>query len=387
MRRRQYDSLAFKAGIKTTSMRIVAFLLFGLVMIGTGCRTESVTPPPVQEITWQLGPFEKLDAVNPIMAPEAEGQRFVCPVRNSTVEWEARNVLNPTALVRDGKVHMIYRAQDEHMTSRLGLATSSDGIHFEKLPEPIFYPEEDSLKQYEWPGGVEDPRIVESPDGRYIMTYTAYDGKTARLLLASSPDLENWTKHGLVMGYGKYRDTWSKSGAIVCEMQENGRCVATKIKGKYWMYFGDTNLFVASSEDLISWEVAENAENGKMISVLAPRPGYFDSRLVEPGPFALLTDAGIVLIYNASNAANFNDASLPKFTYAAGQALFDRDNPVKLIDRSEEFFIHPDKDYERVGEVNEVVFVEGMVDFRDSLYLYYGTADRMIAVARGVQQD
>jgi predicted GH43/DUF377 family glycosyl hydrolase len=109
--------------------------------------------------------------------------------------------------------------------------------------------------------------------------------------------------------------------------------------------------------------------------------GYFDSRLVEPGPFALLQKEGIVLIYNGSNAANFNTSELPKFTYAAGQALFDKNQPYKLIDRTPNHFIHPDKPYEKMGEVNEVCFVEGLVFFKNKWFLYYGTADSKIAVA------
>ncbi len=289
---------------------------------------------------------------------------FEDPVINKDIHWEERNVLNPSAVVKDGRVYLIYRAQDNNMTSRLGLAISEDGLHFEKLPSPIFFPDKDNMQSYEWPGGVEDPRIVESEDGTYILTYTAYDGKVARLCLATLPDLKNWTKHGLVLGEGKYKNTWSKSGAIVSRLEDN-RIVATKIKGKYWMYFGDTELFIAWSEDLIHWEIAENEETLQMISVLHPRAGYFDSRLVEPGPYALLREEGILLIYNASNAANYNDPSLPKFTYAAGQALFDSENPYKLIDRTENHFIYPDKDYEKVGEVNDVCFVEGLVFFKN----------------------
>jgi predicted GH43/DUF377 family glycosyl hydrolase len=231
---------------------------------------------------------------------------------------------------------------------------------------------------------VEDPRIVERNDGLYVMTYTAYDGKTARLALASSPDLIHWTKHGLVLRGEKYHDTWSKAGAIVAR-EVDGRMVATKINGQYWMYFGDTNLFMATSDDLIHWEVAENEENGQRIAVLHPRMGYFDSRLVEPGPAALLREEGILLIYNASNAANFNDPELPPFTYAAGQALFDPEAPYRLLDRTDTYFIHPDKDYERIGEVNEVCFVEGLVALRGYWWLYYGTADSKIAVARAAQ--
>jgi predicted GH43/DUF377 family glycosyl hydrolase len=283
-------------------------------------------------------------------------------------------------VVREGKVYLIYRAQDNEMTSRLGLAISDDGLHFKKQGNPILYPDNDNMKDYEWKGGVEDPRIVEREDGTYIMTYTAYDGKVARLCLASSKELKTWTKHGLVLTDDKYKDLWSKSGAIVCQ-QKGDKMIAVKIKNKYWMYFGDTDLYLATSDDLIHWEVALNEENQKMISVLHPRMGYFDSRLVEPGPFALLQNQGIVLIYNGSNAANYNDPKVPKFTYAAGQALFDKENPFKMIDRMDTYFIHPDKPYEKTGEVNEVCFVEGLVFFKNKWFLYYGTADSKIAVA------
>ncbi len=375
-----------------------------ILLVGTisilmfySCKERNVQKSTISdiEISWAFGEFTKVDSLNPILNPSAD-MIFTDPISGNQVKWEERNVLNPTAVVKDDKVYLMYRAQDVNGTSRIGMAVSNDGLHFEKQSEPVFYPDNDSMKTYEWHyeklngntidpkgtyfDGVEDPRIVESDTGDYIMTYTAYDGKTARLCLASSKDLKVWTKHGLVLGSEKYKDSWSKSGAIVSELQNN-KIIAKKINGKYWMYFGDTDLFMATSTDLIHWDVAENEESGQMISVLHPRSGYFDSRLVEPGPYALLMDEGILLIYNSSNAANFNDPSLPKFTYAAAQALFDKDQPYKLLNRTEGYFIHPDKDYEKIGEVNEVCFVEGLIFFKDQWFLYYGTADSKIAVA------
>lgn len=354
-------------------------ILFLIILQGCGTGPKIDRSEPVTDEEWTLGPFEKADSINPILMPSAE-QSFFCPVAGKEVRWEARNVLNPSAVVKEGKVWLIYRAQDKDMTSRLGLAVSDDGLHFTKEPEPVLYPDKDDMLKYEWKGGVEDPRLVEGEGGIYIVTYTAYDGKTARLCLATSRDLRKWTKQGLVLADEKYRDTWSKSGAVVAEA-EQGKITAVRIEGKYWMYFGDTNLFMALSDDLIHWNVLENNENGKMISVLCPRPGYFDSRLVEPGPFALLRKEGILLIYNSSNASNFNDPGLPPFTYSAGQALFDADKPFRLIGRTEKYFLHPDKPYEKTGEVNEVCFAEGLVNFRDQWLLYYGTADSRIAVA------
>jgi predicted GH43/DUF377 family glycosyl hydrolase len=352
-----------------------------IVISITSCKSnqhnnEANTP---QIKSWILNNFIKADSINPILLPSSK-EKFICPITHQLTGWNERNVLNPSAVVKNGKVYLLFRCQDSNMTSRLGLAISDDGLHFTKLPEPVFYPAEDSMKKYEWKGGVEDPRIVENENGLYILTYTAYDGKTARLCLASSNDLQHWTKLGLVLQDEKYKNTWSKSGAIVVEKRAD-KMIAVKINGKYWMYFGDTDLFMATSDDLLHWTVAENEETKKMIEVLHPRPGYFDSRLVEPGPFALLQKEGILLVYNGSNALNYNDTSLPKFTYSAGQALFSKNQPYKLIDRTESYFIKPDKNYEKIGEVNEVCFVEGMVYFNNKWFLYYGTADSKIAVA------
>jgi predicted GH43/DUF377 family glycosyl hydrolase len=145
------------------------------------------------------------------------------------------------------------------------------------------------------------------------------------------------------------------------------------------MYFGDTDLFMASSEDLIHWSPVE--ENGKLKSVLRPRAGQFDSRLVESGPFAMLTDKGILVIYNSMNLDSGGDSTIAKGAYCAGQALFDANDPTHLIGRLEQNFLAPDKPYEVTGQVNQVCFVEGLVHFNDKWFLYYGTADSKIAVA------
>ena len=329
--------------------------------------------------TWQLTGFKKADAENPILSPSLEA-RFLDPIAGKKVGWENKNVLNPTALVRDGLVHLLYRAQDSLGTSRIGLATSADGIHFKKSPEPILFPSNDAFRGFEWPGGIEDPRIVETEDGGYFLTYTSYDGKYARLCGAFSKDLHTWEKIGPLFTSEKYLNTWSKSGALV-SVQNGASIVAKKINGLYYMYFGDTDLFLATSKDLRHWDILENAETNVRLSVLKPRAGYFDSRLVEPGPYALLRKEGIVLIYNSSNAANYNESRFPKFTYAAGQVLFDAQKPYKVIARTNEPFIWPNQPYEKVGEVNEVCFVEGLVPFKGKWFLYYGTADSKIAVS------
>ncbi len=348
-------------------MRHLSIVFFFLL---AGCQVA---------ITWEFGPFEKVTDANPILRPSSD-YSFLDPISSEIRYFEEKNVLNPSAVVKDGLVHLIYRAQDSLMTSRLALATSSDGIHFEKAATPILFPDHDAQYEFEWPGGIEDPRVVRLEEGGYFLTYTAYDGKTARLFAATSTDLIHWEKLGSVFENPKYADMWSKSGALVTSQIED-QFMATKINGYYYMYFGDTSLFIARSKDLKSWEVLEDGEKKTPLRVLNPRPGYFDSRLVEPGPFAVLKPEGIVLIYNASNARDFNMALLPEFTYATGQALFDSSEPWKLLDRTTTHFISPETEFEKVGEVNQVVFVEGFIYFKEKYFLYYGTADSNIGVA------
>jgi predicted GH43/DUF377 family glycosyl hydrolase len=351
----------------------------GLVLL-IGCTPQKENQAKeIKDTAWAILPFVKVDSLNPILA--AGDGKFFCSILKKEVNWEEKDVFNPAAVVRNDSVFLIYRAEDtigKHAgTSRLGLAISTDGLHFIRRKEPILFPDEDYMKGYEWEGGIEDPRVVESEDGTYIMTYTAYDGKVARLCVASSTNLVKWIKHGLVL-QGKYVDSWSKSGAIVAKQVEE-KIVAKKINGKYWMYFGDTDLFLATSDDLIRWQPIE--ENNTLKSVLQPRKGYFDSRLVESGPYALLTEKGIVLIYNGMNLDVGGDSTIAKGAYCAGQALFDANDPSKLIDRLEKNFLRPDQPYEISGQVNQVCFVEGLVPFHGKWFLYFGTADSKIAVA------
>jgi predicted GH43/DUF377 family glycosyl hydrolase len=328
---------------------------------------------------WAMTPFVKVDSLNPILGPGTN--EFFCPLRNARLKWDEKDVFNPAAVVHQDKVYLLFRAEDTvgqyAGTSRIGLAESADGLHFTKISEPVLFPDDDAMKTFEWEGGVEDPRVVEREDSTFIMTYTAYDGKLARLCLATSRDLRHWTKEGLIFG-GKYTNTWSKSGAIVAK-QIGERIVAQKVNNQYWMYWGDTDIFLASSPDLIHWSPIE--EDGKPRPVLRTRTGYFDSRLVESGPFALLTEKGILLIYNGMNLESGGDPTIAPGAYCAGQALFYPDDPAKLMDRLEDNFLKPDKPYEVTGQVNQVCFVEGMVPFNGHWFLYYGLADSRIGVA------
>jgi len=337
-----------------------------------------------KQYKWALLPFTKADEVNPILLPDANS-KFYCPVRKTDVQWEEKDVFNPAAVVRHDTVFLLYRAEDKigkfAGTSRIGLAWSTDGLHFTKHPTPVLFPDNDEQKKYEWEGGCEDPRIVEDENGTYYMTYTAYDGDKARLMIASSKNLYHWTKHGLALvpGYATGNNTWCKSGSIVSSY-ETGTAVAQKINGWYWMYWGDTDIFIARSIDLLRWMPVVGSVDF-LISVIEPRSKKFDSDLVESGPPAMITDSGIVLIYNSRNLNSKGDSLLSEGTYTASQVLLDKNKPYHVLNRMETYFMKPDKSFEITGQVNQVCFVEGLVNYKHKWFLYYGTADSKIAVA------
>ncbi len=337
--------------------------------------------------SWQLGPFVRPASGNPVITPDKTAL-FDDPILQTPVAWEALHTFNPAAIVRDGKVYVLYRAEDDSgtmeigmHTSRLGLAVSEDGLHFLRLRRPVFFPADDDQKSREWPGGVEDPRIVEAPDGMYVLTYTQWNRQTYSVGIATSKDLLTWKKHGPAFGSeGKYAKLMYKSAGILTRV-ERGRLIAAKIRGTYWMYWGEIHIHLATSNDLIHWAPVEDSA-GQPIELLSARPGHFDSSFPETGPPPVLTDKGIVLIYNGKNAPDGGDPALGPNAYAAGQALFAADDPAKLVAREDKPFFYPEMSYEKTGQYAAgTTFAEGLVWFKKKWFLYYGCADSLVSVA------
>ena len=323
-------------------------LVWASFLIFTGMTTLAAGPSMLPFGVW------KRLASQPILSPAGNG-------------FESAGTFNPAIVKLDKDFVMLYRAQDRSGTSRLGYATSHDGIHFARRREPVMAPE----TPYEKGGGVEDPRVVQV-DGTFYLTYTGYnnvDGvgpnhKDAQLCLAISSDLMHWKRQGVIMpAYkGAWNVGWTKSGAILAE----------KVKGKYWMYYlGDaqgqsSQMGIAYSDDLLHWADALDHP------VLSSRPEFFDSKVVEPGPPPLLTENGILLIYNGAD-----DGLL----YSTGWVLFDKQDPTRVVERAEKPVFRPEKPWEKVGQVPNVVFVEGLIRTDKRWLFYYGGADKYIGVA------
>ena len=338
---------------------------------------------------WAWADFQRPTGVNPVISPDTT-TFFYCPMRQDSVAWEASDTFNPAATIYDGKVVVLYRAEDNSAvgigsrTSRLGYAYSEDGLNFKRMSAPVFYPGDDSQKELECPGGCEDPRVAMTEDGLYVMLYTQWNRKKARLAVATSRDLQTWKKYGpaFAKAYdGRFFDEFSKSASIITKLVD-GKQVIAKIGGKYWMYWGDKFVNVATSTDLVNWEPMLD-ENGNFLKVMTTREGKFDSDLTECGPPAIMTDKGILLMYNGKNKAGAEgDTLYTANSYCAGQALFDTNDPTKLVDRLDKPFYVPESDFEKSGQYPAgTVFIEGLVYYKDKWYLYYGCADSRVAVA------
>ena len=277
--------------------------------------------------------------------------------------WMEAGAFNPAAVIANGRTVALFRARDVHGTSRIGYADSADGLHFKVAPRPVLEP----ATPYERGGGVEDPRLLRIA-ATYYLTYTGYNLRDAQLCLATSADLRHWKRHGVILpAYkGTWTTGWTKSGAIVPQ----------QINGKWWMYYLGTRhdsdgqdrdyMGLASSDDLLRWSDATTQP------VLDRRPSAFDSRVMEPGPPPFVTSAGILLLYNGAN---------DKLIYGPGWVLFDKNDPTKVLARADSPIFSPREEWEKVGQVPNVVFVEGLVREKDRWLFYYGGADKYVGVA------
>lgn len=359
-------------------------ILLGLLLITTRIHAQQNRLPE-----WAFGGFKRPAQVNPVISPNPKST-FVDPILKKSVAWESNDTFNPAAAVLNGKIVVLYRAEDKSgvgigfRTSRLGYAASNDGFSFVSNKTPVFYPKNDDQKQYEWPGGCEDPRIAVTENGTYVIFYTQWNRSVPRLGVATSPDLKNWTKHGPIFEdayQGKFLNIPHKSASILTKVSSNKQ-VITKVNGKYWMYWGELHVYAATSTNLVDWEPVINS-NGTLKELISPRKGFFDSELTECGPPALLTDKGIILFYNGKNKpGDEGDKRFNANSYCAGQVLFDKNDPAKPLARLDVPFLRPMEAFEKSGQyVNGTVFIEGMVYFRKKWFLYYGCADSRVAVA------
>jgi len=273
--------------------------------------------------------------------------------------WECYNVFNPGVIYHNGLFHMFYRAQGLDWVSRIGYATSLDGIHWNRMREPVLAPQDASDSR-----GVEDPRVVEL-EGAFYMTYTAYgreyEGKGAPThqgggitpIIARSYNLITWQRIG-----------WITQG----EDNKDHVLFPRKIKGRYAAFHRRRpDVWIAYSDDLIRWDEKD------MAPVYGPRAeNGWDNTSVGSNGVPIETEHGWLVI---------NHAYDQNHVYRLGVILLDLDDPTRIIHRPRQPIFEPEELWELRGDVPQVVFSCANPVVGDTVYVFYGGGDHVIGLA------
>ena len=306
-------------------------------------------------------------------------------------EFENEGVLNPACIEKDGLAHMFYRAVGKGNFSTIGYCQLKDNKVIYRADKPILLPEYDYERK-----GIEDPRITFF-EGIYYMFYTAYDGKNALVAYATSVDLKTWKKHGVIssqMSYDRAEDIFKKNklnkryglferwyrfliGNDVKLWEKDAALFPKRINGKMAMIHrvlpGIQICYFDKFTDLNNKYWEKYLANLDDYIILDPKE-KFESAYVGGGCIPIETDKGWLLIYHGV------DFEKNLRIYSAGTVLLDKDNPQKVIGRLPYPLFSPETNWEKQGIVNNVVFPTGAIVKNDILSIYYGAADKKIAV-------
>jgi len=298
----------------------------------------------------------------PLLVDELEGRGFMNRfIHNPILEpiedslWQSRSVFNAAAIHSDGLVHIVYRAQGRDNISRLGLATSTDGFTIkERFDTPIFSPIHHAERD-----GCEDPRLTIIDDQCY-MAYTAFrnhDFPTIFQISLTSINLQdfvnrNWNWNERILPFPGVRN---KDAVIL----------PNKINGNYVMFHRiEPSICIAYSDDLKKWHGFK--------SIMEPRDKMWDSLKIGAAGTPIELNEGYLFIYHGVDANKH---------YSLGAALLDKNNPEKILYRTDKPILTPCKDYECIGDVPNVVFSCGNVVLDNQVIVYYGGADTVVCGA------
>ena len=313
--------------------------------------------------------------------------------------WDAESTFNPGAILVGEEVHMLYRAVTDlrPYVSRLGLAISGDGVHFERAAEgPVFQPRENFEV-----GGVEDARITREGED-FLVTYAAVSvvpggayeqadffrrsredpfierpgmppmGPSFTGLLRSK-DLRSFTFQGLITPGG----IDDRDGILFPE----------RVGGKYVLLHRPTSwvgptygterpgIWLAFSDDLVNWDYGTGSQN----LLMTPREDVaWEADKIGGGPPPVKTDAGWLMIYHGVDR---------RYVYRVGAAVLDLNDPRKVLARTDDFLMEPELPWERVGIIPNVVFPTAAVLRGRELLVYYGGADRVVGLVTADLDD
>jgi predicted GH43/DUF377 family glycosyl hydrolase len=290
---------------------------------------------------------------NPIITPSPEHS------------WESKATFNPGAISLEGKVHLIYRAMSNDNTSVLGYANTRDGIHLDyRSPNSVYVPREPFEQKLVPKGhsGCEDPRLTQIDDKIY-MFYTAFDGKDLPRIAVT------WI---LVKDFTQQVWNWAKPMVISSpDFANKDACIfPEKIGGNYLIihrYNEDIDFSVSSNLDFDGQSWLEEYR------WIAPRRGMWDDKKIGIAGPPFKTKQGWIFFYHGvSSEDGF---------YRVGACLVDLKNPMTILARLDNPILEPETDYEKKGIVPNVVFPCGSVILGETVFMYYGGADKVVGVA------
>lgn len=315
---------------------------------------------------------------NPVLSP------------NPKNEWESLVVCNPGVWYEKGVFYMLYRAagNDQEHRIRFGLAESKDGVHFVRTSKnPVLEPSVDGPDM----GSIEDPRIVKYGEEFYITyAYRPYPpgqywkfGHDEILLPDAGDDApsvlrKNTANSGLLLT--RNLKNFRRLGRITSPQLDDRDVILfpEKINGKYAMlhrpkeWVGNgygckyASIWIRFSNDLMVWETESKL-------LLAGREGTWEEKIGGSTP-PLKTDKGWLIIYHGVENGG-------QGYYRVGAALLELNDPTKVISRLEDFIMEPEHDYEIEGYYKGCVFPTGNMIIDQTLYIYYGAADKYIGLA------
>ena len=315
---------------------------------------------------------------NPILVPRPD------------VWWESEAVFNPAAMYDNGRVHLLYRAMGRDGISRIGYASSRDGIHFDERPkEPVYAPTRDfgiperkriygplsySTHHYAsgggW-GGCEDPRMVKI-DGEVHMTFVAFDGWGFVRMAINSMLLDHFRNK---------KWNWKKPNFLSPpdEIHKNWVLFPEKIRGKYAVLHSISPPTI-SIDYVDSLDEFDGSKFIKSRYNRDGRPGHWDASMRGAGAPPIKTSEGWLLFYHGMDPAH------PDIGYKVGAMLLDLNDPTKILFRTKEPVLEPTEWYENEWKFG-VVMATGAVVVGKDLLVYYGGGDKHIAVARANLRD
>lgn len=269
---------------------------------------------------------------------------------NPLHQWEAMNVFNCAVTQHNGLFHMHYRAQGVDFVSRIGYAISEDGLHWNRMTDPVLSPHQGRDDKR----GVEDPRVIPL-DGRFYMTYTAYGNNSFFPMIAQSDNLITWED------IGPFEKAENKDHVLFPE----------KINGRYAiLHRRKPNIWIAYSDDLVHWTDHQ--------IIMSPREdNEWDATSIGSNGVPIKTEQGWLLFYHGYGEEHI---------YRQSIALLDLNDPTKVIHRPRTNIMEPFEPWEIKGDVPNVIFSCSNNVVGDQLYFYYAGADRLIGLATAPMQ-